>query len=54
MALEKVTITVQEYRQLLKQELMLECILGAGVDNWQGYSFAMEEFREEWKKYEQH
>lgn len=41
-----VEITLREYNSLVEDSLMLEALNGAGVDNWQGYDFAMETFRE--------
>lgn len=43
-----VTIPASEYEDLLSQAALLTFLEGAGVDNWQGYSFAYEEY-EEWK-----
>jgi len=41
-AVELVTITNKEYQQLLDDSLFLGCLIGAGVDNWTGYSDAQE------------
>jgi hypothetical protein len=41
---ETVTITKKEYNDLLEDSRMLQCLESAGVDNWGGYSYAMEEF----------
>ena len=38
-------ITKERYDQLVIDGLMLEALKGAGVDNWSGYSYAMELFR---------
>ena len=43
---ETVTILKSEYDQLIKDSNFLECLRGAGVDNWDGYSFACEMMRE--------
>lgn len=43
---ETVTIPKSEYDQLIKDSNFLECLRGAGVDNWDGYSFAWEMMRE--------
>ncbi len=37
---EKITITLKEYNQLLKDQQWLECLESAGVDNWEGISYA--------------
>ncbi len=39
---ETVTITKKEYDDLVKRDAFLSCLEGAGVDNWDGYSFAQE------------
>ena len=39
---EMVTITRKEYESLLKDSEVLGALEGAGVDNWQGYDYAME------------
>jgi hypothetical protein len=39
---EMVTITKEEYDQLLKDSQFLLCLEGAGVDNWQGYGDAQD------------
>jgi len=43
--MKTVTITIEEYDRLLKSELQLECLEGMGVDNWDGFDDAMEEYR---------
>lgn len=44
---ETVTITKKEYDSLLDDSRLLQCLQNAGVDNWDGYSYAMEEFYED-------
>lgn len=44
---ETVTITTKEYLELLDAQKTLEFLLGAGVDNWEGYDTAMEMMRDE-------
>ena len=44
---ETVTITKEEYASLLASEEMLLALEGAGVDNWDGYEFALENLDEE-------
>lgn len=41
---EMVTITKAEYEELQKDVFFLNCLRNAGVDNWDGYDFAIEEF----------
>jgi len=43
---ETITIPLSEYKRLLRSELKLECLEGAGVDNWQGWDDAMDMMRE--------
>lgn len=42
---DTITITRERYEELLKAETFLECLEGIGVDNWQGYDLALEEFQ---------
>lgn len=42
--METVTISLKEYEELLDCQLQLLCLEGAGVDNWSGYSYAMEDY----------
>jgi len=44
---EMVTITLDEYEELLEAQRFLDCLEGAGVDNWQGYSEAVAFFEED-------
>lgn len=37
-----VTITEKEYKNLLDNKKILESLKTAGVDNWEGYHYAME------------
>lgn len=39
-----VSISFQEYNQLLKDSDFLNCLRNAGVDNWNGYDYACEEY----------
>lgn len=44
---EMVAITKDEYNKLIEAENKLSLLEMAGVDNWEGYEYAMsEEFRE--------
>ena len=40
----KVLIDIREYRDLKEESLMLRCLENAGVDNWDGYSYAYKEY----------
>lgn len=44
---ETVTISKQEYLTLLEDSEMLEALRAAGVDNWEGFNYAVEIFQEE-------
>lgn len=46
-----VTISEKEYEGLLEKERFLEALRGCGVDNWDGYDYAIEMI-EEWDKEE--
>lgn len=41
--LAEVTITREEYDNLLRDSEILQALENAGVDNWEGYEFAMED-----------
>ncbi len=41
--MDNVTITREEYDNLLEDSKVLQALENAGVDNWEGYDFAMEE-----------
>lgn len=43
---ETITISRKLYDQLDKDQLMLTCLMEAGVDNWPGYAIALESYRE--------
>lgn len=40
------TVSISEayYKELLENDLLFTCLQNAGVDNWDGWDFAMEEF----------
>lgn len=44
-----VEITKSEYRSLIRSQLWLGCLEGAGVDNWDGYEYAQEYWDENYK-----
>jgi hypothetical protein len=41
-----VTMSVAEYEKLYDDSLFLNCLRNAGVDNWQGYECAQDEYRQ--------
>jgi hypothetical protein len=43
---ETVNISKKEYESLLDDSLFLNCLRRAGVDNWQGWDDACEEYHE--------
>lgn len=44
---DKVTISKEEYEELKERNSFLERLEAAGVDNWEGYSYAFEDDEEE-------
>ena len=40
--IEKITITKKEYDSLIEDSIFLNALREAGVDNWDGYGFALE------------
>ena len=42
MTTETITISVEEYDQLLEDSAFLNCLINAGVDNWAGYEIAQQ------------
>lgn len=42
-----VTISKKEYDALVNDSRILQALYGAGVDNWEGYSDAMEALQED-------
>jgi len=43
MAEEMITISKKLYDQLVESDRILDALNAAGVDNWEGYEFAMED-----------
>lgn len=39
---ETITIKKSEYDQLVEDQKWLGCLAAAGVDNWEGYDYAIE------------
>ena len=44
---ETIEISLKEYESLKEDELWLRCLEDAGVDNWSGYSYALDILEEE-------
>lgn len=42
-----VTISKKEYDELLDDSFFLECLTGAGVDNWEGYDYALKKYQKQ-------
>lgn len=42
----QVSISLKEYSDLLEDSVFLNCLRNAGVDNWEGYDFAVEEYQQ--------
>ena len=43
---ETITITKKEYKELLEDQKLLQCLQGAGVDNLSGYDYSIEMMQE--------
>lgn len=43
-----VSIPADEYEEMQRDLAFLNCLQNAGVDNWDGYEFAQEDFREQY------
>lgn len=46
--MNNVTITAEEYNQLLADRAMLECLEACGVDNWCGYDAAQQLYEDDY------
>lgn len=44
---ETVVISLREYKELLYDSKKLNCLMNNGVDNWDWYGEAMNEFNED-------
>ena len=44
---DTITISMEEYERLVDAESTLEALICAGVDNWEGYDYAMSMLDEE-------
>lgn len=45
---EYVTISKEQFDQLQEDSNFLECLQNAGVDNWEGYDYAVELYQEQY------
>lgn len=45
---DTITLSKDEYDELVRNQTFLTYLEGAGVDNWDGYEFAAEAFREDY------
>ena len=43
--METITISKGEYEDLLEEIKFLNCLIAAGVDNWDGYDVAMQAYQ---------
>jgi hypothetical protein len=44
---DEVTISKDEYDRLMDSERLLDALIAAGVDNWDGYSYALELYHDD-------
>lgn len=49
---KKISISEKEYDSLLKDSILLNCLQMMGVDNWDGYDEAIEQYNEIMKQEE--
>lgn len=42
-----IVILISEYNQLVEDSLFLACLRNHGVDNWDGYDYAVDEYNED-------
>lgn len=43
---KKISISEEEYESLLNDSILLNCLQMMGVDNWDGYGDAIEQYQE--------
>ena len=43
---KKISISEEEYESLLNDSILLNCLRMMGVDNWNGYDEAIEQYNE--------
>lgn len=44
--METITISLEEYNELMDTQLVMYALEAAGVDSWEGYDLAMEIYNE--------
>lgn len=44
--MENIVLSHEEYISLFEDSIKLQCLMNAGVDNWNGYEIAMNEAEE--------
>lgn len=44
---ETITIPLKEYNDLIDSQAWLDALESAGVDNWSGYDYAVELYKED-------
>ncbi len=44
--MSKIEISIEEYENLIDSHKQLQALEHGGVDNWEGFDFAMDEYRE--------
>lgn len=42
-----IVIPISEYNALIEDSLFLQCLRNHGVDNWDGYDYAVDEYNED-------
>ena len=46
--LDTIELSRADYNELVRRESFLSCLESCGVDNWEGYDYAIEMFQEEY------
>lgn len=46
---DTIVIKKERYEELIDNEILLSCLQGCGVDNWEGYDDAINMYQEEIK-----
>jgi hypothetical protein len=45
--MRNITISQEEYDELIRDRKWVEALEQAGIDNWEGYAYALEIYRDE-------
>ena len=48
MFIKTITLNTEEFHEMQKELYFLYCLRRAGVDNWEGYDYAIDMFAEEY------